>query len=70
MFDPGDQYQPFIDAIRDAHKQLDDAQAGWGWAVAQDPIAENTQWRRVERARAQFRLVCAQLIDYIILGGQ
>ena len=64
---PGlDEYQPFFDAIRAANKQLDDAQAGWSWAVAHDPIAENAQWHRVERARAQLRQACVELIDYIL----
>jgi hypothetical protein len=70
MSDPGDQYQPFFDAIRAAHKQVDDAQAGYSWAARWDPVGENTQWIRVEQARSAFRLACAQLIDYIILGGQ
>ena len=70
MSDPGDQYQPFFDAIRAAHQQVDDAQAGYSWAARWDPIGENTQWVRVEQARSQFRLACAQLIDYIILERQ
>jgi hypothetical protein len=66
MSDPGDQYQPFIDAIRHTHQQLDDAQAGWTWAVAQDPIAETSMWQWVERARCDYRHAVDNLIQYIL----
>jgi len=64
---PGlDEYEPFFDQIRAAHKQLDDAQAGWTWAAAWDPIAEHSQWQRVEQARAQYRYAVEQLVAYVL----
>lgn len=66
MSDPGDQYQPFIDAIRHTHQQLDAAKAGYDWARWWDPTRSGTLFQHLEKARCDYRHAVDNLIQYIL----